>query len=113
MTRSRKLREVLNVRLDAPLAGEIARISATWNTSESDAARTLLGYGIEVVRRMQAAEFQRPFSWQEEWDPESSWPSMMEIEVKHRPMTEEEIDRHGLRELVGSPEDWDREEIEP
>jgi hypothetical protein len=74
MTRPHTLREVLNVRLDAPLVGEIARISATWNRSESDVARTLLGYGIEVVRRMQAAEFQRPFSWQEESDPETIGP---------------------------------------
>jgi hypothetical protein len=29
---------------------------------------------------------------------------MMEIEVKHRPMTQEEIGLHGLRGLVGTPE---------
>lgn len=113
MTRARKLREVLNVRLDEPLAREIARIAATWERSESDVARTLLGYGIEVVRRMQATQYQRPFSWQEEFDPEESWPTMMEIEVKHRPMTQEEIDLHGLRSLVGWPDEHEPEEETP
>lgn len=110
MTRPRKLREVLNVRLDEPLARELARIAGAEGRSESDIARRLLGYGIEVVRRLQAEEFSRPFSWQEELEDE--YPGVVEIKARWRAMSEEEIDRHGLRGYVGYPvaEPW--EEVE-
>jgi hypothetical protein len=113
MTRPKKLREVLNVRLDAPLAQEIDRIAATWRQSESEVARALLGYGIEVVRRLQAEDYARPFSWREEYDPEGTWPTTLEITVKRRPMTDEEIDLRGLRSLVGYPQEYDAEDFEP
>jgi hypothetical protein len=99
---TRRLREVLNVRLDEPLAREIQRIAATRQRSESDVARTLLGYGIEVVRRLEAAQFERPFSWQEPAE-EEPYPGMIEVDARWRPMTEEEIDRNGLRSYVGWP----------
>ena len=109
MTRERKLKEVLNVRLDEHLARELARIAATEGRSESDVARTLLGYGIEVVRRLQAASFNRPFAWQEEREDEP-YPGVIEIEARWRPMTDEEIDAHDLRPYVGYPVD---DEIDP
>jgi hypothetical protein len=100
MTRDRKLSSVLNVRLDEPLARELRRIADARGSSESEVARTLLGYGIEVARRLEADAFKRPFSWQERED-EEPFPGIIEIEAKWRPMTEEEIDVHGLREYVG------------
>jgi hypothetical protein len=100
MTRDRKLSSVLNVRLDDPLARELRRIADAQGRSESEVARTLLGYGIEVVRRLDADAFRQPFSWQERED-EEPFPGIVEIEAKWRPMTEEEIDTHGLREYVG------------
>jgi hypothetical protein len=106
VTRSKKLREVLNVRLDEPLARELARIAATQNRTESDVTRTLLGYGIEVVRRLEADAFKQPFSWQEE-DEDEPYPTILEIEARRRPMTEAEIDAHGLRSYVGYPMDDD------
>lgn len=102
MTTDRKLRDVLNVRLDEPLARELARIAGSEGRSESDVARRLLGYGIEVIRRLQAQEFARPFSWQEEQEDEP-YPGVIEIEARWRPMTDEEIDEHGLRVYVGYP----------
>jgi hypothetical protein len=102
MTRARKLREVLNVRLDEPLAREIGRIAAVRGTSESDVARTLLGYGIEVVRRLEVQQYSQPFEWEaDEADLADRWPTMIEIEARERPMTDEEVDRAGLRGFVG------------
>jgi hypothetical protein len=108
VTRERKLKEVLNVRLDEQLARELARIAATEGRSESDVARTLLGYGIEVVRRLQAASFSRPFAWQEPPD-DDPYPGVIEIEARWRPMTDDEIDAAGLRDYVGYPIDDDVE----
>ena len=104
MTRERKLKEVLNVRLDEPLARELARIASAEGRSESEVARTLLGYGIEVVRRLQAASFRRPFAWQETPDDEP-YPGVIEIEARWRSMTDDEIDAAGLRDFVGYPID--------
>lgn len=105
MTRERKLREVLNVRLDEPLALELRRIAGAQGRSESEVARTLLGYGIEVVRRLEAKAFARPFSWQETDEVEDRVPGLLEIEARWRPMTDEEIDVHGLRPYVGYIDD--------
>jgi len=102
MTRQRKLRDVLNVRLDEPLAQEIGRIAATHGTSESEVARTLLGYGIEVVRRLEAQRYSDPFEWaRKREDPDDRWPTTIEIEARERPLTDDEVDRAGLRGLVG------------
>jgi hypothetical protein len=100
VTRPRKLREVLNVRLDEPLAREIGRIAATEGRSESEVARSLLGYGIEVARRLQADAFSRPFAWREDAD-DDPFPGVIEIAARWRPMTEDEIDAHGLRGYAG------------
>src|SRR3954464_3439412 len=108
MTEARRLREVLNVRLDEPLARELARIAGSEGRSESDVARTLLGYGIEVVRRLQAQAFERPFSWQEEQEDEP-YPGLIEIQARWRRMSDEEIDERGLRAYVGYPIEPDDE----
>jgi hypothetical protein len=61
VTRQRKLREVLNVRLDVPLASEIRRIATAQGRSESDVARTLLGFGVDVSRQLEAQRLARPY----------------------------------------------------
>ena len=68
VTPSRKLKEVLNVRLDEPLAKELRRIAVTSEQTESEVARWLLRYGIEVSRRLQAAQMSEPFSWEKDED---------------------------------------------
>ena len=101
--RERKLREVLNVRLDAPLALEIARIAGSQGRSESEIARTLLGYGIEVQRRLEAARLAIPFEWDRTHDEHqfvTEWPHILEIDARRRPMTDSEIDERGLRDYV-------------
>jgi hypothetical protein len=98
--RERKLREVLNVRLDAPLARELARAAGARGQSESEVARSLLRYGIEVQRRLETQDLSVPFGWEKELEDEP-WPSVVEITAKWRPMSEDEIDEHGLRGYVG------------
>jgi hypothetical protein len=107
VTRKKTLREVLNVRLDEPLAEEIGRIAAVRGTSESEVARTLLSYGIEVVRRLEVQQYSDPFEWaRKREDPADRWPTTIDIEAKERPMTDEEVDRAGLRAFVGGyPDD--------
>jgi hypothetical protein len=108
MTKQPRLREVLNVRLDAPLAREITRIAGEVGQTESEVARTLLGYGIEVKRRLDAPALSRAFAWRDE-GPDEPWPGIVEIEARWRPMTEEEIDEHGLRPYVGYSAEGDVE----
>lgn len=98
--RQQKLREVLNVRLDEPLAREIARIAGAKGESESEVARSLLTWGIEVERRLEADVLAERFGWQKTPEDEP-WPVVVEISAHRRPMTEEEIDEHGLRGYVG------------
>jgi hypothetical protein len=103
--REKKLREVLNVRLDQPLAREIARMAGSQGQSESEVARSLLRYGIEVQRRLEATSLAIPFGWDASPDEErfaAEWPHILEIEARRRPMTDEEIDVHGLRDYVGN-----------
>jgi hypothetical protein len=100
--RERKLREILNVRLDAPLAREIGRIARARGQSDSEVARSLLRYGIEVERRLEAQDYAVPFGWEREEEDEP-WPTIVEIQAKWRPMTDEEIAAHGLHGYVGYP----------
>jgi hypothetical protein len=66
VTRQRKLKEVLNVRLDAPLAAELRRIATAQGSTESEVARTLLTYGVEVERQLEIQRLSRPY--EEDWN---------------------------------------------
>ena len=61
MARARTYSEVLNLRIDEPLAHEIKRIADKRGASESDTARLLMTWGIEAHRAMEARELQRPY----------------------------------------------------
>lgn len=107
MTRERKLREVLNVRLDQPLARELRRIAATREQSESEVARWLLQYGIEVSRRLEATRLSEPYEWQKDSndDPFERRPGLVEIEARWREMTDDELIEHGLHDWLPPTED--------
>lgn len=81
MTRQRKLKEVLNVRLDTALAAEIRRIATAEGRSESDVARTLLNYGVDVSRQLEVQRLSRPFR-QEYADAEWPEPGFVDIRAK-------------------------------
>lgn len=102
---TKKLRETLNVRLDEPLARELRRIALTWDTTESDAARNLLRYGIEVTRKLQAAHMAEPFSWEREREAWDSRPGLIEIEARWREMTDSELIERELYDWLPPTDD--------
>jgi hypothetical protein len=61
MAKEKIFSEVLNLRVDKPLADEIERIAHQRETSESDVARMLLGWGVEAHRSMEAKQLLRPY----------------------------------------------------
>jgi hypothetical protein len=56
------LRGVLNLRVDDALAREIDRISKVEGLSASEAARKLLGYGVDVQRQVEASYLRLPYT---------------------------------------------------
>jgi hypothetical protein len=82
----------MNVRLDQPLAQEIRRIAMSQGRTESDVARELLSYGVEVSRRLDAERFSRPYH--EEYK-ERDEPGIVEISATWRPASPEELERRG------------------
>jgi hypothetical protein len=91
VTRERKLREVLNVRLNEPLAREIRRIATVQGKTESEVARTLLSYGAEVERRLEAQRLRQHYA-----APEDRRPGALIIEARWEPFTDEELEAAGL-----------------
>lgn len=55
MAREKTYTEVLNLRIDPPLAREIERIARKRGRSESETARSLLSLGVEADRMIEAA----------------------------------------------------------
>ena len=53
---------VLNLRVDDALSREIDRIAAVEETSASEAARELLGFGVEVQRQIEASYLRLPYT---------------------------------------------------
>jgi hypothetical protein len=102
MPRERKLKEVLNLRVDAPLAKEIRRLSQAKGRSESEVARTLLGYGAEVERRLEAQRLMGHYSRHDD-----DRAGRVEIKAEFVPYTHAEAER--IREELesGGPPSWD------
>lgn len=91
MTRARILREVLNVRLDEPLAKEIRRIATVQGKSESEVARKLLSYGAEVERRLEAQRLMQHHAAKEDTRSGS-----VIIEARWEPFSQEILDEYGI-----------------
>lgn len=60
--KKQSLSGVLNLRVDDALSREIDRIAAVEGTSASEAARKLLGHGVEVQRQVEASYLRLPYS---------------------------------------------------
>ena len=56
------LKDVLNIRVDEALSKEIERIAAVEGLSASEAARKLLGFGVEVQRQVEASFLRLPYT---------------------------------------------------
>ena len=56
------LKDVLNIRVDEALSREIDRIAQVEGLSASEAARKLLGHGVEVQRQVEASYLMLPYT---------------------------------------------------
>lgn len=60
--KKQSLSGVLNLRVDEALSREIDRIAQVEGLSASEAARKLLGYGVEVQRLVEASYLKLPYT---------------------------------------------------
>jgi hypothetical protein len=60
--KKQSLSGVLNLRVDDALAREIDRIAKVEELSASEAARKLLGFGVEVQRQVEASYLKLPYT---------------------------------------------------
>ena len=81
------LRDVLNVRLDDELSKEIERIAGVMGTTDSEAARQLLQYGIRVQRQLEADDLRRAYNSK----PDPRYWKIAEIEAKWEFVDDEEM----------------------
>jgi hypothetical protein len=102
MARERKLKEVLNLRLDEPLAKEVRRLAQAQGRSESEVARTLLGYGAEVERRLEAQRLMGHYSRQDD-----DRAGRIEIEARFVPHTHAEAEKIREELETGGLPTWD------
>jgi hypothetical protein len=56
------LTKVLNVRVDEALSREIDRIAQVEGVSASEAARKLIGFGVDVQRQVEASYLRLPYT---------------------------------------------------
>src|SRR5438093_9301186 len=93
------LSRVLNVRVDDALSREIDRIAKVDGTSASEAARKLIGYGVNVQRQLEASYLKLPYTLDVEntegrvvidaaWKPYSAR-ELFEIEMEERDRIDE------------------------
>jgi hypothetical protein len=77
---------VLNLRVDDALSREIDRIAAVEGLSASEAARKLLGYGVEVQRQVEASHLRLPYTLDRE-----KTEGRVVIEAAWRPYSQREL----------------------
>jgi hypothetical protein len=81
VAKERTYSETLNLRIEPALAREIERIAKARGVSDSEAARSLLGLGVDADRKIEAARLNLPYDYDgvivpvltvrlEEFDPE-------------------------------------------
>jgi hypothetical protein len=97
MTRERKLKQVLNVRLDNLLARELQRIALDRGKTESEVARQLLAWGVEVSRRLDSERFSRSYEAEHSARDEVGF---VEIKASWRPATDDELIETGYLVLA-------------
>lgn len=91
MTEKKQLSGVLNLRVDDALSREVDRIAKVEGTSASEAARKLLGLGVEVQRQIEASFLRLPYTLDVE-----KTEGRVVIEARWKPYTQREL--------------WDRQE---
>jgi hypothetical protein len=91
MAKEKVFSEVLNLRVDEPLSREVKRIAGQHETSDSDAARRLLAWGVIAHRAMEAHRLLAPYDVEEDWPPER-----MRITIRYEPFDPTEDDDFGV-----------------
>jgi hypothetical protein len=87
MTEKKKsLSGVLNLRVDDALSREIDRIAGTEGVSASEAARQLIGYGVEVQRQVESSYLRLPYTLDRE-----KTSGRVVIEAAWKPYTSREL----------------------
>jgi hypothetical protein len=84
--KKQSLSGVLNLRVDDALSREIDRIAAVEGTSASEAARKLLGLGVEVQRQVEASYLRLPYSLDRE-----KTPGQVKVEAAWKPYSPREL----------------------
>jgi hypothetical protein len=84
--KKQQLSGVLNLRIDDALAREVDRIASVQGTTASEAARTLLGYGVEVQRQLEASYLRLPYTLDR-----SATEGRHVIEAAWKPYTQREL----------------------
>lgn len=77
---------VLNLRVDEALSKEIDRIAAVEGLSASEAARKLLGHGVEVQRQVESSYLRLPYTLDR-----SSTEGRIVIEAAWKPYTRRDL----------------------
>jgi len=80
------LKDVLNIRVDEALSREIDRIAQGEGLSASEAARKLLGHGVEVQRQVEASYLRLPYTLDRE-----STEGRVVIDAAWKPYTQREL----------------------
>lgn len=83
------LKDVLNIRVDEALSREIDRIAQVEGLSASEAARKLLGHGVEVQRQVEASYLKLPYTLDRETTEgrvviEAAWKPYSQRELRER-----------------------------
>jgi hypothetical protein len=93
MTEKKAFNEVLNLRVDEALSREIDRIAKVEGTSASEAARKLLGFGVDVQRQVEASYLRLPYTLDRE-----KTEGRVVIEAQWKPYTPRELWEIDMRE---------------
>ncbi len=80
------LKDVLNIRVDEALSREIERIAQVEGLSASEAARKLLGHGVEVQRQVEASYLRLPYTLDRD-----STDGRVVIDAAWKPYTQREL----------------------
>lgn len=84
--KKQSLSGVLNIRVDDALSREVDRIAKVEGISASEAARKLIGYGVDVQRQVEASYLRLPYSLDRE-----KTEGRVEIDAAWKPWTQREL----------------------
>jgi hypothetical protein len=101
--KKQSLSGVLNLRVDDALAAEIDRIATVQGTSSSEAARRLLGFGVEVQRQVEASYLRLPYNLDR-----AKTQGRIDIEASWKPWTQRELweQDHAARVALDEAEEF-------